>query len=239
MKQKHVRSLIFTAIMTMMCLYPLQTHAQEETSSGGGTYFNWGMALLSTNSQLADDIARFGEYVLPSTAIAYGWEVQWFKKNKFGMGSYYNFLANEIEQLTYQSTYTHWAAGLRFFRYLKEWERSQLYAFGDLGFVFNRYSFTDNSQPDNVFITDSLFSFGVKGNGVKPTVWINQFALGLNAGIGYDLLVGRRTPLTVKAALISTPTFPAYKTHDYIRITNLKRYHNLGGMITLGIGLFD
>jgi hypothetical protein len=84
-----------------------------------------------------------------------------------------------------------------------------------------------------------LFSFGVKGNGIKPTVWINQYALGLNAGIGYDLFVGRRTPLTVKAALISTPTFPAYKTHDYHRITNLKRFHNLGAQITIGIGMFN
>ncbi len=236
MKQKHVILWILIVLMTTMGLQPMQAQVQEETS-GGAIYLHYGLAFLSNNKQLSKDVTRFGEYALPSLAMAYCWEVQSLKRNKIGLGSYYTILLNDIEHNEYQSSFYQYAAGLRFSWYMKTWERSCLYTWCDLGVLFHRYTFTDNGQPDNVFITDSLFNYNITGMGRKPSVWIHQYAMGLNAGLGYDLFLRSNSPMSIKASLISTPSFPAYRTHDHIRITNLKRFHNLGAQITIGIGI--
>lgn len=232
----NLRSWLLVAFMASLQLHLLQ--AQEKDFSSG-YYYYFGSSILSKNQQLSDEITRFGAYQLPTLATAMGIEMNWFIKKRFGLGYYFQYQLFEAEELAYQSKSDHYEVGFRFIRYLKAWERSQLYLFGDLGLVHKRYGFTDTSLPYNVFTTDSLFGFGVKGYGEKPTVVITQNALALNAGLGFDMFLGSRTPMTLKASMITTPTFPAYKAHDNQRITNLKRYHNLGGVITIGIGLLD
>jgi len=210
--------------------------AQSEDHGQITTIFSIGPMVLSTHQQLADEVKRFGDYEIANLVYTSSGEIRHWKRNRFGMSQYFTVGTSTIQKGNYYSHYDRWGIGIRI-----RWEMLQskpmvLYTFADVGGGYIRHRFSDYSLDPNVFTTDNIFNFSVKGTGFNPTVSLFHYALEINAGIGWDFRLFDNYGISLKAAVLSTPSFPAYKYFDGHRVTNLKRHHNAGALFTIGIG---
>jgi hypothetical protein len=229
---------VFMLLLLPFIMLSKGSNLSAQTENMGQIFSIWSMGAmgLSKNQQLSNEIKRFGDYEIADLVYVSTAEIRHGQWKRFGWSQYFTIATSTTQKGDFYSQYDRYGTGLRIRYEMVQSKPIVLYTFADAGYGYVRHRFSDYSLDNNVFTTDNIFNFSVKGTGVNPTVSLFNHALEINAGIGCDFRLINDFGISLKATLLSTPSFPAYKYFDGHRITNLKRYHNAGVMFTVGIG---
>jgi hypothetical protein len=208
----------------------------DEQSYSAAYHMRFGVSALTVNHDLYDELRLHGKYTVPLATFVYEYEIQNRISKRFSLSTNFIFMNQECFKDGFESFYDRYSIGILGRYDFLRGENGSVFGTVELAYASMTHQFVNTNLDSNIFTTQSLFNFEVKGIGTHPTVELRQETFGINAGIGFEFHATPSLLVSGKGQVISTPFFPAYRYLDGNRITNLKRFHNTAAVFTFGIG---